>query len=68
MLKLRRGFQIIFFDQEEKHIHSYEKFIKIRNDKQMTIQGADTASKTVGGFSGSSPPVSNGTYGEAKNP
>jgi len=34
----------------------------------MTIQGADTASKTVGGFSGSSPPVSNGTYGEAKNP
>jgi len=68
MLKLRRGFQIIFFDQEEKHIHSYEKFIKIRNDKQMTIQGADTASKTVGGFSGSSPPVSSSIGGDVRVP
>jgi len=31
-------------------------------------QQADTSSETVGGFSGSSPPVSNGTYGDVKNP
>ena len=34
----------------------------------MTIQEADTFSETVGGFSGSSLPVSNSTYGDAKNP
>lgn len=42
ILKLRGWFQIFFFDQEEKQIHSYEKFTKIRNDKQMTIQEIDT--------------------------
>jgi hypothetical protein len=51
----------------KKHIQSYEKFIEIRNDKQMTIQEAGT-SETVSGSSGSSSPVSNGTYGDAKNP
>ena len=34
----------------------------------MTIQEAETSSETVGGFSGSSLPVSNRTYGGAKNP
>jgi hypothetical protein len=68
ILKLKGCFQIIFVDQGEKHIHSYEQFIKMRNYKKMTIQEADTSSENVGDSSGSSPPVFNGTYGDAKNP
>jgi hypothetical protein len=66
---MERAFPDDLLRPRKKQIQSYEKFIEIRNDKQMTIQEAGTYeySETVSGCSGSPSPVSNGTYGDAKN-